>query len=251
MNRIMSVITVTLALACGNDGGGGPSNQGDVVVSLGALPATIAANADSAFIRVRNAALGVNDVRRMGLPATGSTTVTVAAGSGYEVTVVALISGPAKLAIGGDVVTGLTVPGEGSVAATMGVIPFGLTLLELADTLIQNSPQTMRVALIGGPRAVSDNQPVGVNLFLTMPPMNDVYFPGSATDRFFSGSSGDTLLFNITVPVTTTDEDLYFHVRWSASTADADWTARFPFEIALPTLALGDTLWRRPVDGTP
>ena len=115
MRRIATLAVAATVLGCS---GSDPVSTGDLTVNLGTLPAVVATYADSAFVRVRNTGLGVNEVRRIGLPAT-ALTVTVAAGSGYEVTAVTLISGATKFAIGGGIVDNVSVEAGGTASSTV------------------------------------------------------------------------------------------------------------------------------------
>lgn len=242
---VLVAIAVFAGCSSGTDG-----NQGDLTVNLGALPAAISSNADSAFVRVRSNALGVNEVRRIGLPGTSSVTLTVGAGTDYQVSVATLVTGPTtKFAIGGGVVEDVTVEAGGTMATTVPIVVWTADVYEVPDTFRVGGISTVRVALGGGGiRAVTDFQSIGMNLFLAPPPTIDDYSTGTVIDRFFhQQTTSDSLLFRPTAPATIAPTELYMHLRWSASTTAMNWTTGFPFDVALPSMTLGDTLWWRPL----
>jgi len=244
MRRIGGVLLAAGTLfGCGS--GTNVGTQGDLTVNLGTLPAVLAANADSAFIRVRNTTLGVNEVRRVGLQSS-SVTVTVTAGTGYEVSVVTLISGSLNFAIGGGMVEDVTVEAEGTASTTVPIEHWTADPAEIPASFTADVVVFISAKLNGSRiRGITDGAPVGVNLIFSPPPTVDGYF--QMVGRCFTPSPGDSVVFSITVPSTTTPTELWMHIRSSASTTSANWTTGFPFEISLPTLALGDTLWWSPV----
>jgi len=246
MRRIGGLLLAAGTLfGCGS--GTGTGTQGDLTVNLGTLPAVVAANADSAFIRVRNTTLGVNEVRRVGLQSS-SATVTVAAGTGYEVSAVTLISGSVNFAIGGGMVENVIVEAEGTASTTIPIEQWTADPVEVPASFTADQMVFISAKLNGSRiREITDGAPVGVNLIFSPPPIVDDYFQGGVDDRFFTPSPGDSVVFGITVPSTTIPTELWMHIRWSASTTSANWTTGFPFEISLPTIALGDTLWWSPV----
>ena len=244
MRRIGGVLLAAVTLfGCGS--GTDSGTTGDLTVNLGTLPAIVAANADSAFVRVRNTALGVNEVRRVGLQAS-SVTVTVTEGTGYDVSAVTLISGTPSFAIGGGMVENVTVEADSAASTTVPIEYWTADPIEIPASFTSNQVVSISAMLNGSRiREITDGAPVGVNLIFTPPPTVDGYF--QVEDRFFTPSPGDSVVFSITVPSTTTPTELWMHIRWSASTTSANWTTGFPFQISLPTLALGDTLWWSPV----
>jgi hypothetical protein len=244
MRRIGGVLLAAGTLfGCGS--GTGTGTQGDLTINLGTLPAVVAANADSAFIRVRNTTLGVNEVRRVGLQSS-SVTVTVTGGTGYEVSVVTLISGTLNFAIGGGMVENVTVEAEGSASTTVPIEQWTADPAEIPANFTAGQMAFVTAKLNGSRiREITDAAPVGMNLIFSPAPTADDYF--QMEDRFFAPTPGDSVVFNITVPSTTSPTELWLHIRWSASTTSANWTTGFPFEISLPTIALGDTLWWSPV----
>ncbi len=257
MRRISGVLLAAGTLfGCGS--GTSVGTQGDLTVNLGTLPAVLAANADSAFIRVRNTTLGVNEIRRVGLQSS-SVTVTVTAGTGYEVSAVTLISGSLKFAIGGTLISGslkfaigggmvenVTVEAEGTASTTIPIEHWTADPAEIPASFTGGNVVSLSAKLNGSRiREITDGAPVGVNLIFPPSPTADDYF--QIEDRFFTPSTGDSVVFSITVPSTPTPTELWMHLRWSASTTTANWTTGFPFEISLPTIALGDTLWWSPL----
>ncbi len=246
MRRIGGLLlAVNTLFGCGS--GTSIGTQGDLTVNLGTLPAVLAANADSAFIRVRNTTLGVNEVRRAGLQSS-SVTVTVTAGTGYEVSVVTLISGSQNFAIGGGMVEGVTVEAEGTVSTTVPIEHWTADPAEIPASFTADLVQSISAKLNGSRiREITDGAPVGVNLIFTPPPTSDDYFPGSVNDRFFTPSAGDSVPFSITVPSTTVPTEMWMQIRWSSATTSTTWTAAFGFEISLPSISIGDTLWWSPV----
>ncbi len=244
MRRISGVLLAAGTLfGCGS--GTSVGTQGDLTVNLGTLPAVLAANADSAFIRVRNTTLGVNEIRRVGLQSS-SVTVTVTAGTGYEVSAVTLISGSLKFAIGGGMVENVTVEAEGTASTTIPIEHWTADPAEIPASFTGGNVVSLSAKLNGSRiREITDGALVGVNLIFPPSPTADDYF--QIEDRFFTPSTGDSVVFSITVPSTPTPTELWMHLRWSASTTTANWTTGFPFEISLPTIALGDTLWWSPL----
>ena len=246
MERIGRVVLVAgMLIGCGSSTNTGTT--GDLTVTLGTLPAAVGANADSAFVRVRNTALGVNEVRRVGL-ASSAVTVTVTAGDGYEVSAVTLISGATNFAIGGGMVAGVTVEADGMAATTVPIDHWTADPVEIPAGLVANQVAAVSAMLNGSQiRAITDGAPVGINLIFAPPPTSDDYFQGGVDDRFFTPSAGDSVPFNITVPATGIPTEMWMQVRWSASNTNTNWTTGFPFDISLPTIAVGDTLWWIPV----
>ena len=242
MRRIFGIGIVIVATGCGS---GTEVTVADMLVTLGALPAGVAGNADSAYIRVRSDALNVTEVSRLGLAATTSATFSVALGTDYQVEVVTLANGTPNIAFGGGMVAGVTV-GEGGASTTVPIEWWTATVLELADTVITDAVTTVRVLLSSlNMREATDFAPVGINSFLTPAPTADDYFAGEVASRFFSTFPADTILWNITIPTTSVPTELWLHARWS--NASGGWGVGFAFDIAVPTLAAGDTLWWRPV----
>ncbi len=246
MRRIGGVLLAAVTLfGCGS--GTDSGTTGDLTVNLGTLPAIVAANADSAFVRVRNTALGVNEVRRVGLQAS-SVTVTVTEGTGYEVSAVTLISGTPSFAIGGGMVENVTVEADSAASTTVPIEHWTADPIEIPASFTSNQVVSISAMLNGSRiREITDGASVGVNLIFSPAPTSDDYFPGSVNDRFFSPSAGDSVPFSITVPSTTVPTEMWMQIRWSATNTSTTWTAAFGFVISLPSISVGDTLWWSPV----
>lgn len=205
MHKLWPLLAIPL-LACGGDSHGvtPPPPAGTSAVTLRLTRSTasqIPVGAESAFVKVYSATTDV--VQPIQIPTPGSTStymLTVPAGSGYSVEVVAYheLHDGIRVALAGGEVNNLTfVPGDNAVS--LSVKPWTYTLSG-PDIIQSGAPATYTLTITGGP----------TDLFTTRVEMHTNLGVASPDNHFDIVGDGTTASATFNVPAIATDSTLYF-----------------------------------------
>lgn len=236
MRKLLALPVVALAVACsgGSDGVTPPPNTpGKVTFTISrSSTSQVPIEAESAFVKLSNE---TNDVvQAVKIPDPGSTssyTLTVPAGSGYSLEVVAFheLHDGIRVALAGGEVHDLTLhPGDNSVA--LDVKPWTYTLSG-PDTIQSGEPATYTLAITGGPTDLFTTRvEIHQNLGLASEDQHfDVVGDGTTASATFNVPALDadsTLYFNFSYFV----DDARFHTQSTSFAADLPFAPQPPFQ---------------------
>jgi hypothetical protein len=202
--KVWPLVALAL-LACGGDSKGvtpPPSAPATFTLNLTRSSASqVPIGAESAFVKVSSAS--VDTVLAVEIPAPGTTstfTLTVPAGPGYSIEVVAYheLHDGIRVALAGGEVNNLTlVPGNNSVA--LDVKPWEYTLSG-PDTIQSGVPATYTLTITGGP----------TDVFTTRVEMHTNLGSNTPDDHFDVVGNGVTASATFNVPALANDSTLYF-----------------------------------------
>ena len=242
MWKVWTVAAFVLLGCGGGDNGVTPPSGTLGTISLTVTRSTasqVPIEAESAFVKVWSA--NVDTVLPVEIPAPGTTstfTLTVPAGSGYSLEVVAYheLHDGIRVALAAGEINNLTLtPGNNPIA--LDVKPWTFTLSG-PDAIQSGSPATYTLTITGGP----------TDLFITQVEMHQNLGLSSPDDHFDVVGNGVTASATFNVPPLATDSTLYFAFSYFVDdtrfhTHSLSFAADLPFAPNPP--------FRRPVKAAP